>query len=274
MKNNAITKPPKSGGLSEFEKISIVVVCILYLMLALSTATRAQALNVSPPAILIAVDSVRYARLINVLETNPDDLQLLLSASKLAGQLGGRVNKGNCRDKYIIAAKRFALTAIKQDPTNVDAHFYFIISLGLASENASSSKERLQNAKVIKKEADLILSLDPDHAGTYYVLGKWHEGLSRLTTLEKIVCNTFLGGVPEGASYANALRCFQRAIQLQPDFILFHYGLAHAFESAGDTPSALRVLRKAICLPARESDDIVRKNNCITLLKKLNPTIL
>jgi regulator of microtubule dynamics protein 3 len=270
MKNDPI-KPMAYGRLNWLTRTLTVIICLVYLLL---TFSKIMAQGASLPEHSDAIDSLTFVDLLEDLKRQPQNVNLLVKASKLAGTLGGRADEGKVKDRLIDQAKCYATRAINLERSNVDAHFCLIIALGLASENASSAKERLKNARFIKSEADLILRLNPNHAGAYYVLGKWHLGLSNLSPLEKVFCNTFLGGLPEGASQASAQLNFQRAVRLQPDFILFHYGLAQALASEGDNARARQVLEHALQLPVREADDFVRKNNCLRLLKKINPTAI
>lgn len=219
-------------------------------------------------------DSIEYAVVLSKLKTSPNDVELLLQASGLEARFGGRMKSGKQKSMLLANARVHAMRAIAAAPSNVEAHFNFIIALGLLAESSCSPKGKLEFAKTIKAEADLILRLDSTHAGAYYVLAKWHEALSNISIAERIFCNMFFGGVPSGASMDRALMCYKRAIGLRPDFILFHYGLAHALASRGDNTAAAQLLHHAISLPISEPDDLLRKRNCVSLLNKIKPSTL
>lgn len=269
MKKDNVRKTCESVELTALEKLLISVVLFAYLLLVSSRVMGASfAFSIQNG---VAEDSIEYSTALSALTKNPNDVEILLNLSKLETRLGGRLKPGHEKSKLLANAKVHALQAIRQSPNNVEAHFNFIIAIGLLSEDARSPKEKLRYARTIKAEADLILRLDSSHAGACFVLAKWNEALSSLNAAERLFWKLFFADVPPGASMDQALFYYRRAIALRPDFILFHYGLAHALASAGDRKAAARTLRHAMSLPVLEPDDVIRKDNCAALLEKLNP---
>jgi tetratricopeptide (TPR) repeat protein len=134
---------------------------------------------------------------------------------------------------------------------------------------ADGPREKLENARIIRKEADLILSLDPNYAPAYYILGKWHHALASLNGVERMFCNMFFGGVPEGASMDEAVRCYEKAIQLRPDYILFHYSKAMSLHWLGEHKKSAVVLEKALTLSPQDLEDPVRLQKCRKLLAQV-----
>lgn len=204
-----------------------------------------------------------------ILQHHPNHVGALCKASRLYSRIGGRSEIKSEKKEKVLKAKTLACEAIRADGQNTDAHFQYIVALGLLSEMADNPKDKLENARVIKKEADTVLRLDSNYAGVYYVLGKWHAALSRLNWFEQFIGHTLLGGIPSGASYPQALRSFQRAIDLQPDCILFYFGMAKTLADHGQYEAALMKLEEALLLPILEPDDQIRKENCKQLVKQI-----
>ena len=204
-----------------------------------------------------------------ILQHNPDHLGALCKASRLYSRIGGRSEIQSEKKELMLKAKTLACEAIHTDNQSADAHFQYVLALGMLSELADNPKDKLESARIIKSEAETILRLDSNYAGVYYVLGKWNAALSGLNWFERFIGHTLLGGIPPGASYDEALRLFQHAIDLQPDCILFYYGLAKTLADHGQNEEAMKNLDKALLLPILEPDDQIRKERCKRLVTEI-----
>jgi tetratricopeptide (TPR) repeat protein len=213
-------------------------------------------------------DSITLLDMEKVMMDDPYQIQSLLQASSLAAGLCGNSLSASQRAIYTQKATIYAERSIQVAPTSKEAHLNYIVSLGLLAEIAKSPSEKLKHAKTIKKEADYLISVDSLYPPAYYALGKWHLSLASLSWLEKAACDFLYGGMP-AASLETALHCFEKAIQLRPDYILFHYNKALALHKLGRSGEASKVLKYSLQLPILEANDVIRKNSCIALLNEL-----
>ena len=228
-------------------------------------------LPVEPGSIALEVNFQEEQALqcyLKVLSNGPENVDVLALASRLYSRTGGREENLHLKKTRVLKAESLARRAMALDSNHVGARFQYIVSLALLSEMADSPKEKLKNARLIRDQSMRVLAIDPNHAATHYVMGKWHHGLSRLSWFDRLVCEAFLGGLPV-ASAEEASHYFQRAIDLQPDQILFYYGLAGYYVDEGRYPEATQVLESALELIELEPDDVVRKRNCRNLLDRL-----
>lgn len=173
------------------------------------------------------------------------------------------------RMKYYLEAERLGKKALSQDNKNAEAHYTYALALGRLNENASS-KQKIRNAKLIKKEAERVLQLDPNHAGAYHILGRWHRTIAGFNSIEKAMINTFFGGVPEGGTYEDAKKCFIKAALLQPDYILHYYELAVTYKDTKEYEMARAVLKKALQIPPAGEVDKKRLEDCQKLYDELD----
>lgn len=201
-------------------------------------------------------------------EVESNAVEAYSRASRLLCTLSGRANEKSLKFAKADSASIYAAKALKLDPTHKQARLSLIIALGLASEAGSSPSEKFKNAMKIRLEAETLLSMDSLFSPAYYILGKWHYELSRLTWIERLACNTLLGKIPDDVSFSKSLQYYEKAIQLQPEYILFHYGKAGALYKQRQYSQAVAVLQHALELPCSESDDLVRKQNCRILLRE------
>lgn len=199
---------------------------------------------------------------------NPRHVEALWRASRMLSNAAGRSADKSSKIQYASRAKTFSKQAMGINPVCKEARLCYIIALGLLSEAASSPSEKLANAKIIYAEAEAVLKIDSLNAPAYYVLGKWHFELAKLNWAEKLACNLLFGGVPNGVSFDKSIRYFEKAIHLQPDYILFHYGRASAFYYMGKYDKAIPILESALKLAPVEPDDEIRKQKCVKMLEE------
>lgn len=171
--------------------------------------------------------------------------------------------------KYYTTGGYLAQKALKKEEQNAEAHYVYALALGRIYENASS-KVKIGNSKNIKMHCDKCVSLNPKIAGAYHILGRWHRTIAGFNSIEKMMINSFFGGVPEGGSYDDALKSFNAAIALEPKFMLHQYELAATYHEMGRNVEAKIWLNNLLKISPMCEDDIRAKKDAEELLKKLN----
>lgn len=205
----------------------------------------------------------------SILRHDADYVPALIRASRMTSNIAAHIDELPKRREQLAIAEKYSKRAVFLNPENPDAHFSLLVVLGLLSEIAPSPREKLKDAKLIRLEAEKIISLDPKYGLGYFVLGKWHFELSKLTWVERVACDLFYGGVPDGVSMEESFKNFNMALKLDPDQIIILYGKAAALHYEGKDEEAIRILERAISLPLRDVDDEFRKERCKTLLKEI-----
>lgn len=170
--------------------------------------------------------------------------------------------------KYYKTAEYLALKAIKINETSADAHYAYAMALGRINENASS-KQKIANAKLIKTQVDRAIALNPRLAGAYHILGRWNRTIAGFSGVEKMMINSFFGGVPPGGSYEDAIKAFMTAISIEPKYMNHQYELAETYYEMGKTVEAKLWAQKALEIVPSNDDDKKAKADCDALLKKL-----
>jgi tetratricopeptide (TPR) repeat protein len=207
-----------------------------------------------------------------LLKSDSSNVDYLANGSTMYTKAGNLQPDEKKRFDYYHQGEYLAKKAIAKNPNNAEAHYAYSLVIGRLNEHASS-KQKVANAKLIKSEADACLRLQPDHAGAYHILGRWHSTVAGFGIVEKMAINALFGGVPEGGSYDEAVKCFKKAIQLEPAYILHYYELANVLKerdaSAADKNDAIAALKKAMSLGNQTPDDPSTKKKCEELLKEL-----
>jgi tetratricopeptide (TPR) repeat protein len=206
-----------------------------------------------------------------VLKQQPNHVQALTHASRMLSNIGGRLPMSQREEKrvYLEKARSYAVKATSLDERDADARLAHIITLGLLSEISRNPREKVLDAKLIHSEAKAILDIDPKYPEAYFVLGKWQLELSRINWIEMLAVKLLFGGLPEEISKEAALNYFNQGLALNPDSILFLFGLASVYYDLGLMDKATTTLQKAISLPLAEPDDAQRKDRCRDLLAKI-----
>ncbi len=117
--------------------------------------------------------------------------------------------------------------------------------------------------KQTKSDLDKAIELDPENATAYYVLGRTH---SKVSEKSKII------RWPLGLGWANlddAIKSYEKAISLRPDFIMYRLDAARAYIEAGDYKKAKEHLNVIGTLPTQDEDDDKFRKEAIEILTNL-----
>ncbi len=206
----------------------------------------------------------KYKEAIRIAPTN---IHVLAKCSELCSRIGNREAAPASRTDYYNAAQKFAAIALKLDAFDASANCAMAIALGRVSLE-KSGKEKVNAAKEIKKYADQALKSDPAHYKAWHVLGRWHYEVSNLNFFEKAAIKVLFGGMPK-ASFAEAVKAFEKAKSLSPNFILNDYELAKAYKKNGQKNKAIDCLEAMLLFPEKTEDDKNAKANGRKLLADL-----
>jgi tetratricopeptide (TPR) repeat protein len=158
-----------------------------------------------------------------------------------------------------------ARQAEKIDPTNSTAHACMAVCY--AKECAFANiKTEVGCSRLIKKEAEVAISLNPKEDVAYYLLGRWNYGVANMGLASRAYVRVIYGGLPS-ASNEEAIKDFKQAIGLAPGHAIYYTGLANVYEATGQKNLALSELRKCASLTPLDRDD---RDACQDAIKELN----
>jgi len=132
--------------------------------------------------------------------------------------------------------------AVKADSNNATAHACVAVCYAKNSLFADV-RTKLNYSRLIKLESERTITLDPKQDIGYYLLGRWNYGVANVGLVSRAFVKVVYGGLPE-ASNAEAVANFKKAIELAPDRILNHAGLAMVYETTGETKLEIDELKK------------------------------
>ncbi len=204
-----------------------------------------------------------------LLELNPNKPEYLNLGSFFYSMVGQRLDDKSKQETYFQKAHELSQRSLSLDSTNAFTHYAYALALGVIHENAPT-KEKLQSAREIKKACEKAIELNPELAGAYHVLGRWHRTFANFNMVERGMVNTFYGGVPEGGNYEDALEHFKQAVRLQPSYLLHLYELAVTYQDMGKEAHAKAFAEKLMEMEADTPKDEEAQAKGKELLKGLN----
>lgn len=113
----------------------------------------------------------------DLLKGDSSNVEYLWRTSYIHSILGIEQKTEPTKQEWYKKAAYLGKKAITQHPQNANAHYAYAVSLGRMTEFASN-KTKIENAKIIKSEAELTIKLDPKTAGAYHILGRWHREIA------------------------------------------------------------------------------------------------
>lgn len=200
-----------------------------------------------------------------IAKLQPTHVYALSKCSELCSRIGSRETNPAKRDEWYKVAHAYATLALRADPQNDQANVAMAMVLG-KSTLTKSGKEKLKNARVIKKHLDIALKTNPQNYLAWHILGRWNYELSNVSTIEKAGAKLFYGGVPEGTR-KNAIMYMEKARSIQPSFILNYLSLATVYHKDGQTTKALGLLKAMQSIPIKTEDDARHKQDALELMK-------
>lgn len=110
-------------------------------------------------------------------------------------------------DLYLEVAQR-AETQAREDPKNINAHYWQAYALGRYSQGISVAKALAQGiGSKVKISLEEVIKLQPRHADAHIALGAFHAEV-----IDKV--GSLIGGMTYGAKKDTGLRLLQEALRL------------------------------------------------------------
>ncbi len=173
------------------------------------------------------------------------------------------------RDSLFARAETLARRALAADSTRPEGHFAVAATVGRVSLGMGK-KERIRRASIIRTEAIRTIEIDPAYDGGYHVLGRWNAEIMRLSGLSRFFAKSFLGaGIFGQASWEEAIRNLQKAVELDPDRIYHRLELARVYADRKRYQDARDQLARIDSLPDRELLDPLYRERAAALAKRI-----
>lgn len=163
-----------------------------------------------------------------------------------------------------------ARRAVALEPRNATAHASMAVCYAKSCALAGSDvKTELSYSRLFKQEAEQAIALDPKQDVAYYLLGRWNYGIANVGLFSRAYVKVIYGGLPR-ASFKDSAAYFQKACKLAPDRILYHAGLAMAYEAMGEKKLELAQLKACCALKPSDQEDADAQQDAVRKLRSKN----
>jgi hypothetical protein len=164
-------------------------------------------------------------------------------------------HSANLQKDLVARALDCARQAVALDPSNATAHASVAVCYAKSCALAGTDiKSELSYSRLFKQEAEEAIALDPKQDVAYYLLGRWNYGIANVGFFSRAYVRMIYGGLPK-ASLNEAVGYFQKACKMEPNRILYHAGLAMAYDALGEKKLELAQLKMCCALKPSDLED-------------------
>ena len=191
----------------------------------------------------------------DVIDEFPENYEALWGAARSAIAQGLLSRGRRIQNQWYKIAESYARRATEIEPENLEGLYWLLSAKGLRAVQ-SGGREASALGREVYDLAHQVLEMDSLHAGAYHALGVLNYRVRRLSVLERFVARTFLGAdVMNLTSWEDAERYLTRAVELRPEYILFHLDLGSMYLNRKRMDEARIHLQRVLELPVLEPPD-------------------
>jgi tetratricopeptide (TPR) repeat protein len=166
------------------------------------------------------------------------------------------------------AALTYARRAVTLAPDDPEAQLAVAISYGKL-QPFEGNRQKLDAARIIKDAVDRVIRLDPRSDLGWHVLGRWHMAFAEVSPTKRALALLTYGKLPD-STYEDAARCFEKAIELNPNRLMHYIELGRAYAHMGRTDDARSLITTGLGMRETEKDDPETKRLGRELLASLH----
>jgi tetratricopeptide (TPR) repeat protein len=164
-------------------------------------------------------------------------------------------------------AIEYARRAVALAPDDAEAQLAVAISYGKLLPFLGT-KEQFNDSSIIRSSASKAIALDPQNDIAWQIMGRWYLNLAEVGSVKRALAKLAYGALPP-ATFQDAERCFQKAIELNPNRLMHYIELGRTYAGMGRTTEAKHLINKGLCMSNTEKDDPETKARGRELLAKL-----
>jgi len=161
----------------------------------------------------------------------------------------------------------YAHRAVALAPNDPETHLSVALGYGKILP-LEKSKQQITHSRLIKASVDKVIALDPENDIAWQVLGRWYLAMADIDGVKRVLAQVAYGKLPS-ATYEDAVKCFEKAIRLNPTRLMHFIELGRTYLKMGQPEVAKRFINKGLKMPETEKDDPETKNRGRELLKEM-----
>jgi tetratricopeptide (TPR) repeat protein len=198
---------------------------------------------------------------------DPNNVRLLVRIAREYRHLMSDATNASEKLQLGNTAVAHAQRAVTLAPNDPEPQLALAISYGKMLPLVGT-KQRIANSRLIKIAVDKVIALDPTNDLAWHVLGRWYRALADVNPVKRAFAQVKYGKLPP-AKFEDAVRCFEKAIALNPNRLMHYIELGRTYALMDRDADARKFITKGIAMPETEKDDLETKNLGRQILKNL-----
>ena len=192
----------------------------------------------------------------DVIDGSPESYEPLWAAARSAIALGLLSRGREIQNQWYQTGESYARRATEVEPEGLVGLYWLLSAKGLRAAQTGGREASALGGEVYDL-AHEVLEMDSLHAGAHHALGVLNYRVRRLSAIERFVARNFMGAdVINNTTWEDAERYLTRAVELSPDYILFHLDLGRMYLARDRKDEARSQFQRVLELPAIEPPDI------------------
>ena len=204
----------------------------------------------------------------------PENFEALWKTAKGYIDVGDRMKPTNKAEEkkqidLYITAEGYAKKAIKINPNDSQVHFLNSAAMGMHALQLGK-KQQIAMSKEIRAEIEKAIELDAKNDLAWHALGRWERRMAEIGGVTRFFGGILYGKIPKGSN-DEAVKDFQKAIEIKPDYSNHHLELGRTYLALKKKDLAAKEFELAIASPISTSkcaDYIAEAKEELKKLKK------
>ncbi|MEI9897834.1 MAG: tetratricopeptide repeat protein [Chthoniobacter sp.] len=199
---------------------------------------------------------------------DPNNPQLLVRIARQYRHLMCETSAKEQKRQLGTTAVDYAQRAVALAPNDPDTQLAVAISYGKLLPLVGTG-DQIADSRLIKAAVDKVLALDSNNDLGWQILGRWYRALADVSGVKRALAQMAYGKLPP-AKYEDAVKCFEKAIELNPNRLMHYIELGRTYGQMGKPIEARKYISKGLAMPNTEKDDPETKDLGRELLAKLH----
>lgn len=178
--------------------------------------------------------------------------------------------EGNLARALLAAFQDSIADQVRDRPDDVELNYLLAAVIGTRAE-VESGRNKVRLAKALHAQIQVVLTLDPGHAGAQHLLGRLHGAVLRMDWLTRFIATRLMGASElAGASWDQAQSLLEAGVTGEPCMADHHWELARLYADRGEWDLARDRIRQLFLLDPSSTRDLLVIEMATELLRELD----
>lgn len=191
-----------------------------------------------------------------ILQEEPDNYQALLNAAFIHLRQGWLYSDKDGGKDHYFKLQDYAHRAVNQNPMEYQAKLINLVAKAKTAGYLSPGYQ-VRIARELQQELEALMASGKNDPDAIYIFSWLNFKVGKVGSLEKLLASILFGGLPENLTIENAVELMQKAIDLRPDYSIYHYDLGLFQQRLGQLEKARSLFEKVLSMEPKKSEEVV-----------------